>query len=60
MNNDEFRLLIEHGDSEGLRSALKSDSGLANRSIRWYLNRQNESDPLHLFTTFLIASAMGG
>ena len=47
MNNDEFRLLIEHGDSEGLRSALKLDSGLANRSIRWYLNRQNESDPLH-------------
>jgi ankyrin repeat protein len=47
MNSDEFRLLIEHGDLEGVRSALKSDSGLANRTIRWYLNQQNESDPLH-------------
>jgi ankyrin repeat protein len=47
MTNDEFRLLIERGDAEGVRGALQSDSELANRSIHWYLNQQNESDPLH-------------
>jgi uncharacterized protein len=44
---DEFRILIERGDAEGLRRALHADAGLANRPIRWYLNQQNESDPLH-------------
>jgi ankyrin repeat protein len=47
MNNEEFRLLIERGDVEGVRGALESDPGLANRTIRWYLNQENESDPLH-------------
>src|SRR5262245_37444031 len=47
MSNDEFRLLIEQGNVERVRGALKSDPGLANRTIRWYLNQQNESDPLH-------------
>lgn len=47
MDNDGFRQLIEHGDAAGVRSALKSDSGLANRMIRWYFNQRNESDPLH-------------
>jgi ankyrin repeat protein len=47
MNNDEFRLLIEQGDVEGMRGALESDPGLANRPIHWYLNQHNESDPLH-------------
>jgi uncharacterized protein len=44
---DEFRILIERGDAEGLRRALDADAGLANRPIHWYLNQQNESDPLH-------------
>jgi hypothetical protein len=47
MNTDEFRILIERGDAEGLRRAMDDDAGLANRPIRWYLNQQNESDPLH-------------
>lgn len=47
MNNDEFRLLIEQGDTAGLRRALELDSSLANRPVRWYLNQHNESDPLH-------------
>lgn len=30
-----------------VRRALASDSGLANRAVRWFLNQENESDPLH-------------
>lgn len=47
MNSDEFSNLIKRGDVEGLRRALEVAAGLANRPIRWYLNQQNESDPLH-------------
>ncbi len=47
MTDDDFRLLIEHGDTNGMRRALETDAGLANRTIRWYLNQHNESDPLH-------------
>ena len=47
MSDDELRLLIERGDAVGVGSALASEPGLANRTIRWYLNRANESDPLH-------------
>jgi ankyrin repeat protein len=47
MSNDELRLLIERGDVEGVRGALESNPGLANRTIRWYLNQENETDPLH-------------
>jgi uncharacterized protein len=47
MDNDEFRLLIQRGDIDGVRRALKSDPALANRPIGWFLNQQNESDPLH-------------
>jgi ankyrin repeat protein len=45
--NDDFRLLIERGDVDGVRAALDADPELANRTIRWVLNQQNESDPLH-------------
>ncbi|MBC7988687.1 MAG: ankyrin repeat domain-containing protein [Luteimonas sp.] len=44
---EEFRLLIERGDVEGIRSALAREPVLANRTIRWFLNQENESDPLH-------------
>ena len=47
MTDDDFRLLIEHGDTNGMRRALEADAGLANRAIRWSLNQPNESDPLH-------------
>jgi ankyrin repeat protein len=47
MKNDEFRLIIEQGDVVGLRRALETDPSLANRPILWYLNQNNESDPLH-------------
>ena len=47
MTNDEFRTLIERGDVDGVRSALHSDPGLANRPIHWYLNQNNVTDPLH-------------
>lgn len=46
-SNDNFRRLIEQGDVEGVRRALERDPSLANRTIRWHLNRDNESDPLH-------------
>jgi ankyrin repeat protein len=45
--NDDFRLSIERGDADAIRRALKSDPGLANATIRWDLNQDNESDPLH-------------
>jgi hypothetical protein len=47
MSVDEFRLLIEGGDAAGVRRALESDPGLANRTIRWSLNQEIETDPLH-------------
>ena len=47
MTEDTVRRLIELGDVAGLRSALKVDPGLANRTIHWHLNQDNESDPLH-------------
>jgi ankyrin repeat protein len=47
MTDNEFRLLIEHGDVDGLRRALEADPELANQTIHWYLNQDNESDPLH-------------
>ncbi len=47
MTDDTFRRLIEQGDVEGVRRALERDSTLANRTIRWHLNQDNESDPLH-------------
>lgn len=47
MSNDRFRQLIEQGDADGVASALRADPGLANQTLRWYLNRHNEADPLH-------------
>src|ERR1700676_5698172 len=47
MNVDDFRLLIEKGNVDGMRGALESEPALANQTIRWFLNQQNESDPLH-------------
>jgi len=47
MTDDTFHRLIKHGDVDGLRRALQLDGGLANRTIHWHLNRDNESDPLH-------------
>jgi len=47
MNSDQFRELIERGDVGNLRRALDSEPALANQPIRWFLNQQNESDPLH-------------
>lgn len=47
MGNEEFRLLIQKGDVERVRDALKRDPGLANRPIRWCLDQENLTDPLH-------------
>ncbi len=47
MIDDDFRKLIEAGDVDGLRAALGREPARANQTIRWYLNRGNESDPLH-------------
>ncbi len=47
MSNDKFRTLIEQGDVEGVQRELERDPSLANQTIRWHLNRDNESDPLH-------------
>jgi len=47
IRSDDFRLLIEQGNLEGVRAALHSDVELANQTIRWTLNQVNESDPLH-------------
>ncbi|MFN8572132.1 MAG: ankyrin repeat domain-containing protein [Gemmatimonadaceae bacterium] len=47
MDPDAFRLLIERGDVDSLRSALGTAPDLANTVVRWHLNRDNVSDPLH-------------
>jgi uncharacterized protein len=46
-SDDDFRRLIEQGDVAGVQRALERDPSLANRTIRWHLNQDNESDPLH-------------
>ncbi|MEO8064092.1 MAG: ankyrin repeat domain-containing protein [Pseudomonadota bacterium] len=45
--DDAFRQAIEAGDARAVAAALQADRALANRTIRWYLNQPNESDPLH-------------
>ena len=47
MSDDSFRRLIEQGDVDGVRRALERDSTLANRTIHWHLNQDNQTDPLH-------------
>ena len=47
MSDKGFRLLLEAGDLQGLKSALASDPEMANQSVEWFLNQANESDPLH-------------
>lgn len=47
MNAKQFRLLIESGHVQELRHALASNSDLANQTVTWFLNQENESDPLH-------------
>ena len=47
MAHEQFGRMIEVGDAQGIRGALSADRELANRTIRWYLNQPNESDPLH-------------
>jgi uncharacterized protein len=42
-----FRELIEQGDVELVKRALERDPSLANATIHWHLNQDNESDPLH-------------
>lgn len=47
MTDNAFGRYIEKGDVKGLRGALEADPTLANRTIHWHLNQNNESDPLH-------------
>ncbi len=47
MKAEDFRLLIERGDTDGLHHALKADPGLASKTIHWTLKQANQSDPLH-------------
>lgn len=47
MTTEHFGQLIESGQVQNLRRALASNSDLANQTITWFLNQENESDPLH-------------
>jgi ankyrin repeat protein len=47
MTVEDLGMLIKAGDVAGIRSALAREPALANRTIRWFLNQDNESDPLH-------------
>ena len=47
MSDDEFRVLIERGDAQGVARALQATPALANQTVHWYLNQPNQSDPLH-------------
>jgi ankyrin repeat protein len=50
MTAEALRELIKAGDVEGVRAALAREPALANRTIRWFLNQENESDPLHFIS----------
>lgn len=47
MESDAFGKLIQAGDAESVREALRADPGLADGTVTWYLNQENRSDPLH-------------
>jgi ankyrin repeat protein len=47
MTAEDFRRFIEIGDAQGVRAVLRADPEFSNRTVRWYLNQWNESDPLH-------------
>jgi ankyrin repeat protein len=47
MSEVDFRTHVEQGDVAAVRQALRGEPALANRSIAWFLNQHNESDPLH-------------
>ncbi len=47
MSDEIYRLMIEAGNLQWLQAAPASDPDLANKSISWFLNQKNESDPLH-------------
>ncbi|MEM9531686.1 MAG: ankyrin repeat domain-containing protein [Pseudomonadota bacterium] len=47
MNAEQFRLQIESGQLQDLQQALASNPDLANQTITWFVNQENESDPLH-------------
>jgi hypothetical protein len=47
MTDDDFRSILQSGDAENLRLALRAEPARANATIRWYLDQWNESDPLH-------------
>lgn len=47
VNDEHFRLLIESGQVQPLRQALATNPDLANQTVKWFLNQENESDPLH-------------
>lgn len=47
MADDHFRQLIEAGNVRELSSAITSQPEIVNQSITWFLNQENESDPLH-------------
>jgi ankyrin repeat protein len=42
-----LKISIDKGDVAAVRAALQADPSLANREIRWQLNQENRSDPLH-------------
>jgi ankyrin repeat protein len=44
---EQFKAALTRGDTVAVRAALAKDAGLANATIRWHLNQDNESDPLH-------------
>ncbi|MEO0616057.1 MAG: ankyrin repeat domain-containing protein [Pseudomonadota bacterium] len=47
MDDAQFRQLIESGDRNRLSDALAANPSLTNRPVKWALNQDNESDPLH-------------
>jgi len=47
MTVEALGVLIKAGDVDGIRDALAREAALANQTIRWFLNQENESDPLH-------------
>ena len=38
---------FQRGEPEALQAALQADPALANQTIHWTLNQENQSDPLH-------------
>lgn len=59
MNDNELKIAIESGDVQRVSALLDAEPALARGTIRWVLNRENQSDPLHFVSDCVSNGTIG-